>query len=56
MPHSEDERLHGQKDMIEAKKERAFAQFERGEFLSPEESRADMERRKANWFAERRGS
>ena len=49
MPHSEDERLHEQKGLVEAKKERAFAQFERGEFLSPEESRADMEQRKTNW-------
>ena len=34
--------------------ERAFGQFDRGEFLSAEESQADMERRKAAWFRERR--
>jgi Arc/MetJ-type ribon-helix-helix transcriptional regulator len=53
--HSEDEWLHDQKDSIEAKIERAFAQFERGESLSPEESRADMEKRKSNWLAEPHG-
>jgi hypothetical protein len=39
---------------VEEKIERAFGQFERGEFLSAEESRADMERRKAEWLAEQR--
>lgn len=29
--------------------ERAFAQFEHGEFYSPEESRAEMEKRKTAW-------
>jgi antitoxin ParD1/3/4 len=56
MLHSEDEWLQDQKDCIAAKIERAFTQFDRGEFLSPDESRADMERRKASWLAERRGS
>lgn len=50
--HSEEEWLHGQRDEIHEKIERAFAQFERGEFFSPEESRADMERRKMAWLAE----
>ncbi len=43
--HSEDEWLHAQKSSIEAKIDRAFEQFERGEFFSPEELRADMEKR-----------
>ncbi len=33
--------------------ERAFAQFERGEFLSPEQVRAEMLRRKAEWLRTR---
>jgi hypothetical protein len=41
---------------VEKKIERALAQFERGEFFSPEESRADMEKRKAAWLAKRRRS
>ena len=48
----EDDRLQEDKDWINEKLERAFGQFERGEFLSPEESRADMEKRKAAWLAE----
>ena len=55
MLHSEEEWLLDQKDTIEAKIERAFAQFERGEFLSAEYSRADMEKRKGQWLAEHRG-
>ena len=51
--HSEDEWLQDRKDSIEAKIERAFAQFERGEFLSPDGLRAAMERRKAEWLSER---
>ncbi len=52
MLHTEDEWLHDQKDSIGAKIERAFEQFERGEFFSAEESRADMEKRKRDWLAE----
>jgi len=52
--HAEDERLHSHKDEIAEKIERAFGQFERGEFLSAEESRAEMERRKAAWLTEQR--
>jgi len=48
----EDDRLQEDKDWINEKLERAFGQFERDEFLSPEESRADMEKRKAVWLAE----
>ena len=54
MLHSEDEWLQDQKDSIEAKIERAFSQFERGEFLSPEESRSAMAQRKTRWLAEQR--
>jgi putative addiction module CopG family antidote len=49
---SEDERLRDYKAEIAEKIERAFGQFERGEFLSAAESRADMENRKAAWLAE----
>jgi putative addiction module CopG family antidote len=50
--HSEDAWLHEHKTEIAEKIERAFAQFERGESFSPEESRAEMEKRKAAWLAE----
>lgn len=49
MLHSEAEWLQDHKEQIAAKIERAFGQFERGEFFSAEESRADMEKRKATW-------
>jgi hypothetical protein len=42
------------KELIHDKIERAFEQFERGEFFSAEESRADMEKRKASWLADRK--
>jgi putative addiction module CopG family antidote len=51
--HSEEEWLLDHKAEIAAKIERAFGQFDRGEFFSAEESQADMERRKAAWFRER---
>jgi len=54
MLHSEEEWLADHKTEIAEKIERAFAQFDRGEFFSAEESRADMERRKAAWLRERR--
>ena len=47
----EDELLHNDKDSIHEKIERAFGQFERGEFFTAEESRADMEKGKAAWLA-----
>ena len=47
---SEDERLHGNKDLIRETIERAFRQFENGEFYSAEESRADLDERKAAWL------
>ena len=52
MLRSEDEWLHDNKEEIAGKIERAFGQFERGEFLSAEASRADMEKRKAAWLRE----
>jgi Arc/MetJ-type ribon-helix-helix transcriptional regulator len=53
MLHSEDQWIDEHKDEIAEKIERAFAQLERGEFFSPEESRADMARRKAEWLRQR---
>ena len=49
-----DERLQDRKDLIYEKIERAFGQFERGEYFSAEESRANMEKRKAAWLAEQK--
>jgi antitoxin ParD1/3/4 len=51
---SEDEWLNDHKPEITEKIERAFAQFERGEFFSAQESQADMEKRKAAWLREHR--
>jgi len=51
---SVDALLHEEKDSIQEKIERAFAQFERGEFFTAEESRADMEKRKAAWNADQK--
>ena len=50
---AEDEWLYGQKNQIAGKIDRAFGQFERGEFLSSTESRAELQRRKAEWLGER---
>jgi Arc/MetJ-type ribon-helix-helix transcriptional regulator len=47
---SEDEWLAENKSAIGEKIERAFGQFERGEFFSPDQSRADMEKRKTEWL------
>jgi putative addiction module CopG family antidote len=47
---AEDEWLHAHKQEVSEKIERAFAQFERGEFFSAEESHADMSKRKAAWL------
>jgi Arc/MetJ-type ribon-helix-helix transcriptional regulator len=46
--------LQDHKEEIAAKIERGFAQFSRGEFLSPDESRADMQTRKTEWMKNRR--
>ena len=48
----EEEWLHEQKSEVAESVERAFGQFERGEFFSAEESRADMDKRKAVWLKE----
>jgi Arc/MetJ-type ribon-helix-helix transcriptional regulator len=56
MLHSQEQWLLDQKDSIEEKIEPAYGQFERGEFLSPEEFRTNMERRKAKWFNEQKQS
>jgi hypothetical protein len=45
--------LPDDRDEVAEKIERAFDQFERGEFFSAEESRADMEKRKAEWLKHR---
>jgi putative addiction module CopG family antidote len=50
--HSEDAWLNSHKDEIAAKIERAFGQFEQGQFFSSAESKADMEKRKADWLRE----
>ena len=49
MLRSEDEWLDDDRVASSDKIERAFAQFERGEFLTAEQSCADMEKRKAAW-------
>jgi putative addiction module CopG family antidote len=54
MLHSEEEWLLDHKAEITEKIERAFGQFDRGEFFSAKESQADMEERKAAWFRKRR--
>jgi len=46
----EEKWLADHQKVVSDKIERAFAQFERGEFLTPEQSKADMEKRKANWM------
>lgn len=51
---SEDEWLQEHKDEVAEKIERAFGQFERGEFFSAEESVAEMERRKAAWLRDQK--
>ena len=50
---SEEQWLEGDKAAVRDKIDRAMAQFERGQFFSPEQSRADMERRKAVWSRDR---
>jgi Arc/MetJ-type ribon-helix-helix transcriptional regulator len=50
---SQDEWLDENKAAVNEKIERAFEQFDRGEFFSADQSRADMEKRKAEWLRER---
>jgi len=52
---SEDKWLHDIKDEIHRTIVRAFRQFEQGGFYATEESRAEMERRRAAWLAARNG-
>lgn len=47
---AEDGWMLGQRDAVSGKIERAFEQFERGEFFTDQKSRADMEQRKAAWL------
>ncbi len=54
MLRSEDAWLQEHKEDLCTKIDRAFEQFERGEFLSSGESRAEMERRKAAWLHDRK--
>jgi Arc/MetJ-type ribon-helix-helix transcriptional regulator len=52
---AEDGLLHEQKDEIEVKIDRALSQFNRDEFFTAEQARADMERRKAAWLRDHSG-
>lgn len=47
---AEDGWLPKQGEAVSGKIERAFEQFERGEFFTDQQSRADMEQRKAAWL------
>ena len=53
MLHSEDQWLLEHKNEIAAKIEKGLDQIERGEVYTPEESRANMARRKAEWLRSR---
>lgn len=46
--------LRENRGSINQKNERAFGQFERGEYFTAEQSRAEMARRKAEWLADRK--
>jgi hypothetical protein len=50
---SEDEWLDENQTAVKEKIERAFEQFDRGAFFSADESKADMEKRKADWLRAR---
>ncbi len=52
---SQDAWLEDERTEISEKIDRAFAQFERSEFFSAEESRVEMEKRKSSLLAERTG-
>ena len=49
---SEDDWLNENGMAVGEKIERGFAQFERGEVFSAEQSRIDFEKRKAEWLRE----
>jgi len=51
---AEDGHLHEHQSEVAAKIDRALDQFERGEFLSEDGSRLDMEQRKAAWLLDQR--
>lgn len=51
---SEDEWLTEHKAELAEKLDRALQDFERGDFFSPEESRAEMQKRKAAWLDRRK--
>jgi len=51
---AEDEWLSNQKDAIAGKIDRAFGQFEKGDFLSSPASQADMARRKTEWLGKQK--
>lgn len=53
MLHEEEALLAGERRLIDEKIERATGQFERGEGLSPEESRSLLAEQKRVWLAER---
>jgi putative addiction module CopG family antidote len=50
MLHEEEALLANDREVIHEKIERAFGQFERGEGLTPEESRARLQEKKAAWL------
>ena len=52
MLHSEAEWLQDHKEQIAEKIERAFGQFELGEYRSAEQSREELNRRKTAWLNE----
>ena len=52
---SQNEWVQNQDEEINAKIELEFEQFGRGEFFTAEESRIEMEKRKAEWLNNRKG-
>lgn len=50
---AEDGWLHEQRDAVSAKIERAFEQFDCGEFFTGQQSRLDLEKRKVAWLRDR---
>ena len=54
MLHEEELLLANDRHVIHEKIERAFGQFERGEGLTPEDSRAKLQEKKADWLKQQR--
>jgi len=54
MLHEEEALLANDSHAIHEKIERAFGQFERGESLTPEESRVRLQEKKAAWLKQQR--